>query len=168
MTETLNRWDIVKAMHDVAKQYEPATSDYLIQRFADRIQHELGKHVSQREIPVISEESLRVLLVNTLLDIHLGNKDANSLVACLRPYLRAPERGNRLTKEQWADVILKDFQTENNRTKVDEWEAAYAHLFKQLNEVCGPKRKVCSTCGKAREVHTACSNSFHLLGWEVV
>lgn len=48
----------------------------------------------------------------------------------------------RLTKEQWADAILADFQTENNRTKADEWEAAYAVLFKQLQEVCRQKREL--------------------------
>jgi hypothetical protein len=48
----------------------------------------------------------------------------------------------RLTQEEWADKILADFQTENNRTKTDEWEACYAHLFKQLNEVCGQKREI--------------------------
>lgn len=47
----------------------------------------------------------------------------------------------RLTKAEWADAILAGFQNENNRTKVDEWEAAYAMLFKQLNEATSQKRE---------------------------
>lgn len=41
----------------------------------------------------------------------------------------------RLTKEQWADAILAEFKTEGNRTKIDEWAAAYAMLFKQLSDL---------------------------------
>ena len=37
------RDEMATALHDVAKQYEPRVSDYLIQRFADRIMHELKK-----------------------------------------------------------------------------------------------------------------------------
>lgn len=51
----------------------------------------------QGEIPVnettkISEQHIRIVLINTLLDVLLGNKEANAVVACLRPFLRQPER----------------------------------------------------------------------------
>lgn len=39
----------------------------------------------------------------------------------------------RMTKEEWADNILAEFKNEGNRTKVEEWAAAYAMLFKQLS-----------------------------------
>jgi len=71
--------------------------------------------------------------------------DANEIVEALRPYMqRKPKRECseiRLTQTEWADKILADFQTENNRTKADEWEAAYAMLFRQLNELAATKRE---------------------------
>ena len=48
----------------------------------------------------------------------------------------------RLTKEEWANTILAEFKTEGNRTKEDEWEAAYAMLFKQLNQMRNPESEV--------------------------
>lgn len=58
-----------------------------------------------------------------------------------RALISEQQREIRLTKEQWANVILADFQTENNRTKADEWAAAFAHLFKQLQIACASKRE---------------------------
>jgi hypothetical protein len=63
--------------------------------------------------------------------------------ASLRWNTRAPvSQGEiRFTKEEWADHILANFKTEDNRTKAEEWEASYAMLFKQFTDVCGQKRE---------------------------
>lgn len=43
MDRDIQRDVLINALHDVAKQYKPRTGDYLIQRFVDRILHELDK-----------------------------------------------------------------------------------------------------------------------------
>ena len=63
----------------------------------------------------------------------------------------------RLTKAEWADAVLRDFKTEGNRTKAEEWEASYAMLFKQMIELTATKRESggqCSVCGDVHEGKT--------------
>lgn len=77
-----------------------------------------------------------------------GNKEAASYwEGAMRGYNEASQGGMPLlTKEQWADKILADFKNEGNRTKLEEWEACYAHLFKQLSAITATKREYDGTC----------------------
>jgi hypothetical protein len=63
---------LLNALHDVAKQYEPRTSDYLIQRFVDRIQHELkpAPHPHDAPAPSAAEPAVDVAMIEAILDEH--------------------------------------------------------------------------------------------------
>lgn len=78
---------------------------------------------------------------------------ASVILTSLRPYLRQPEQlptdsviEDYAAIKQERDALmdklrLTDLPAEGVRTKLDEWQAAYAALFNQLQEVCASKRE---------------------------